>query len=64
MRRLEVRLGTALLRRTTPSVSPTDAEFRLIEAIRPALAMIDAGLDEVSSVGERVLIERLRHRAS
>ena len=54
MRRLEERLGGALLRRTTRSVSPTDPALRLLEAIGPAFDAIDRGLAELAGAGERV----------
>ena len=54
MRRLEDRLGTALLRRTTRSVAPTDAGLRLLEAIGPAFDAIDEGLADLAGSSERV----------
>ena len=54
MRRLEDRLGTALLRRTTRSVAPTDAGLRLLDAIGPAFDSIDAGLTELAGVSGRI----------
>ena len=41
MRQLERRLGVRLLKRTTRSVSLTDAGLRLLERLRPAIAQID-----------------------
>src|SRR5689334_22925465 len=51
MRRLEERLGTALLRRTTRSVSLTEAGERLHAEIAPALAGMRAaiGMTEAQS---------------
>ncbi len=37
-----------LLNRTTRSVSPTEAGFRLLENLQPALAAVDAALDSVA----------------
>ena len=54
MRRLELKLGTALLRRTTRSISPTEAGSRLLEAIAPAFDAIDRGLVELVGMQERV----------
>ncbi|MDQ0391673.1 LysR family transcriptional regulator [Labrys monachus] len=51
MRQLEERLGVRLLHRTTRSVSPTDAGFRLLERLRPALEEIDGALEDLN--GER-----------
>jgi len=48
MRALEERLGVRLLNRTTRSVSPTEAGFRLLENLQPALAAVDAALDSVA----------------
>ncbi len=54
MRRLEDRLGAALLRRTTRSVAPTDAGLRLLEAVEPAFDAIDTGLAELTGASGRV----------
>jgi DNA-binding transcriptional LysR family regulator len=48
MRALEERLGLRLLNRTTRSVSPTEAGFRLLENLQPALAALDGALDSVA----------------
>jgi DNA-binding transcriptional LysR family regulator len=48
MRGLEERLGVRLLNRTTRSVSPTEAGFRLLESLQPALAALDGALDSVA----------------
>lgn len=49
MRALEERLGVRLLNRTTRSVSPTEAGFRLLEQLQPALAALDGALDSVAA---------------
>jgi DNA-binding transcriptional LysR family regulator len=49
VRRLEARLGTRLLNRTTRSVTPTDAGQRLLERLAPMLADLAGALDEVRS---------------
>ncbi len=49
MRALEERLGVRLLHRTTRSVSPTEAGFRLLENLQPALAAVDGALDSVAA---------------
>lgn len=49
MRALEDRLGVRLLNRTTRSVSPTEAGFRLLEQLQPALAGLDEALDSVAA---------------
>lgn len=49
VRRLEARLGTRLLNRTTRSVTPTDAGQRLLERLSPMLADLSGALDEVRS---------------
>jgi DNA-binding transcriptional LysR family regulator len=48
MRALEERLGLRLLNRTTRSVAPTEAGFRLLERLQPALGALDDALDSVS----------------
>jgi DNA-binding transcriptional LysR family regulator len=49
VRRLEAKLGTRLLNRTTRSVTPTDAGQRLLERLSPMLADLAGALDEVRS---------------
>ena len=49
MRRLEAKLGTRLLNRTTRSVTPTDAGQRLLERLSPMLTDLAGALDEVRS---------------
>lgn len=53
VRRLEARLGTRLLHRTTRSVTPTDAGARLLERITPALGEVRAALDVVNDFRDR-----------
>jgi DNA-binding transcriptional LysR family regulator len=48
MRALEERLGVRLLNRTTRSVSPTEAGFRLLAQLQPALAALDGALGSVA----------------
>lgn len=48
MRGLEERLGVRLLHRTTRSVSPTEAGFRLLGQLQTALASLDDALDSVA----------------
>jgi DNA-binding transcriptional LysR family regulator len=48
MRALEERMGVRLLNRTTRSVSPTEAGFRLLGRLQPALASLDEALDSVA----------------
>ncbi|MFT8346154.1 LysR substrate-binding domain-containing protein [Gluconobacter oxydans] len=47
LRRLETRLGTRLLHRSTRSISPTETGARLFERLSPALAEISAALDTI-----------------
>lgn len=49
VRRLETRLGTRLLNRTTRSVTPTEAGQRLLDRLSPMLADLAGALDEVRS---------------
>lgn len=49
MRGLEARLGLRLLNRTTRSVSPTEAGFRLLASLQTALASLDEALDSVAA---------------
>jgi DNA-binding transcriptional LysR family regulator len=53
VRRLETRLGVRLLNRTTRSVAPTEAGGRMLERLTPALAEIDAALDNITASGDR-----------
>lgn len=49
VRRLEARLRTRLLNRTTRSVTPTEAGERLLERLSPALSEIAGAIDAVNS---------------
>jgi len=51
VRRLEERLGVALVRRTTRSIHLTDAGERLYAALRPALDGVRAAVAEVGEMG-------------
>jgi DNA-binding transcriptional LysR family regulator len=53
MRQLESRLGVRLLNRTTRSVSVTDAGFRLLEQLRPAIGQIDGALEGLNQERQR-----------
>lgn len=65
MRALEDHLGVRLLTRTTRSVSPTQAGYRLPETLRPAFESITAELNELSGTRNRpagvVRITALKH---
>jgi DNA-binding transcriptional LysR family regulator len=50
IRRLERRLGLRLLRRTTRSVSPTEAGSRLLDTLAPALSDLDAALAALTAL--------------
>jgi DNA-binding transcriptional LysR family regulator len=50
MRRLEARLGLRLLRRTTRSVSPTEAGASLLDTLAPALSSLDAALARLTTL--------------
>ncbi|MDB5725436.1 MAG: LysR family transcriptional regulator [Novosphingobium sp.] len=50
IRRLEGKIGLRLLRRTTRSVSPTEAGGRLLDTLTPALASLDAALMELTTL--------------
>ena len=52
IQRLETRLGVRLLARTTRRVSTTNAGARLLETLKPALEDIEAGLSDVTSLGD------------
>ena len=68
MRGLEERLGVRLLARTTRSVAVTDAGERLLLTLRPAMADIDAAIEEVSAAQGRpagvVRLTAVRHAVS
>lgn len=53
VRRLETRLGVRLLNRTTRSVVPTEAGFRLLERLTPALGEVEAALDVMNGFRDR-----------
>ena len=53
IRRLEARLGTRLLHRTTRSVVPTEAGARLFENLLPALGAVEDALDGINAFRER-----------
>jgi DNA-binding transcriptional LysR family regulator len=55
MRQLEDRLGIRLLHRTTRSVSVTDAGFRLLERLRPAMDQISDALENLNQERSRPL---------
>ena len=52
LRRLEGRLRTRLLHRTTRSVTPTEAGQRRLERLAPALGEVAAALDAVKRTGD------------
>jgi DNA-binding transcriptional LysR family regulator len=53
MRQLEERLGVRLLRRTTRSVSVTDAGLRLLGRLRPAIDQISGALEDLDQERQR-----------
>jgi DNA-binding transcriptional LysR family regulator len=53
MRQLEERLGLRLLRRTTRSVSVTDAGLRLLDRLRPAVEQIASALEDLNQERSR-----------
>lgn len=53
LRRLEERLGVALVRRTTRSVRLTEAGERLYASVRPALDEVRAGVAAVGELGDQ-----------
>ena len=52
IRRLETRLGVRLLHRTTRSVTPTEAGYRLVERLTPALGEVEAALSSLNDLRE------------
>ncbi|AQR61879.1 LysR family transcriptional regulator [Brevundimonas sp. LM2] len=54
LRALEERLGVRLLHRTTRSVAPTEAGYRLLERLGPALELFDHALEAVTPYQGRV----------
>ncbi len=52
LRRLEARLGTRLLHRTTRSVTPTEAGQRLLERLSPALREVAGALEAIERTNE------------
>src|SRR3954453_12661103 len=54
LRALETRLGVRLLTRTTRSVSPTEAGERLMQTVAPRLEEIEAEIEAVSELGDKV----------
>src|ERR1700686_4871137 len=55
MRQLEERLGVRLLRRTTRSVSVTDAGLRLLERLQPGIGQIAGALEDLNQEPRRPL---------
>ncbi|HEX3984081.1 MAG TPA: LysR family transcriptional regulator, partial [Acidisoma sp.] len=53
VRRLETRLGTRLLHRTTRSLALTEAGERLVARLAPALGEVEAALDSVQDAATR-----------
>jgi DNA-binding transcriptional LysR family regulator len=54
LRRLEERLGVALVQRTTRSVRLTEAGERLYAAVRPALQEVQAAIVAVGEMADRL----------
>ena len=59
IRRLETKLGTRLLHRTTRSVTPTEAGAQLLARLIPALGEVEAALEMANNLGNRA-VGRLR----
>ena len=53
IRELETRLGVRLLNRTTRSVAPSEAGARLLARLTPALADLEAAVDEVRALRDK-----------
>ncbi|TDQ80571.1 transcriptional regulator [Dongia mobilis] len=54
MRALEERMGVRLLNRTTRSVAPTEAGYRLLARLQPALDALDEAIESVAAFRGRV----------
>lgn len=54
IRNLEERLGVRLLNRTTRSVAPSEAGARLLARLNPALADLDAAVDDIRNMRDNV----------
>lgn len=54
VRRIEERMGTRLLNRTTRSVTPTEAGARLMAQAGPALAALEAAVADAAGTGARL----------
>src|ERR1700680_3371825 len=63
MRQLEERRGVRLLNRTTRSVSLTDAGFRLLERLRPAMDEVATAMEDLKRDQHRP-VGRLRIHAT
>jgi DNA-binding transcriptional LysR family regulator len=53
VRRLEAQIGVRLLNRTTRSVIPTEAGWRLLERLSPALSEVEAAIDVIHGLRDR-----------
>ncbi len=53
IRRLEERMGVALVQRTTRSVSLTEAGERLYQAVRPALSEVSTAIESLGEMRDR-----------
>ncbi|WP_327754552.1 LysR family transcriptional regulator (plasmid) [Sphingobium sp. SJ10-10] len=55
LRKLESKIGVPLLRRTTRSISLTEAGADLLRRLRPAFEEIDSGLEELAGRRDRIV---------